>query len=474
MRSMTGTIILRNDFILTDDSNGQASLHTHLVLTSSVLMICKKLVESTGRYDLMYPPLASNDVLVQPLNLDRELLGEYTLQFTVLSKTLIARAESRAVRNAWTGMPLTTTAANASATMIPLTTVVHKTSSSSNGEITGNNENATRNHRPEFGSYYGNSDISSVDSSEEDDDDDNNSGYDIESGTTTSSITSSDNLHSLGVDKKSLPSIPTQPQPLKKDHIVPLPKDTDTPVINISLHDDATQTPTTKHAHPIKPRGSSIRAPLPNPGFQSNPSLSSGTAQKPLPRTSSMRNRPPASNATHQNQSQQHMTPQQQPSLQKSPYPESKSPQRSQNQNPGHPPRQNVSDGSRTVTSAYTQPSPPLQQQQPRTYHNQYQADPSTAPPARSNSKPLHQTAGAMTMNATPMHAPGQRTMPPTPPLHSKQYPSSPSNQENPSQQHDPLRTPGSRDSAGSFLRLSPEDLATPPRSVSSVIIDDT
>ncbi|SAM03298.1 hypothetical protein [Absidia glauca] len=466
MRPMTGTIILRNDFLLTDDSNGQAPLHTHLVLTSSVLMVCKQIEESTGRYHLMYPPLALNDVLVQPLNLDRELLGEYTLQFAMLSKTLIARAESRAVRNAWTGMPSTTTAANATTAMIPLTTVVHKTSSSSsNGEINSSDENATRNHRPEFGSFYGNSDISSVDSSEEDDDDDNNSGYDIESRTTTSSITSSDNQHSLGVDKKSLPSIPTQPQPLKKDHIVPLPKDTDTPVINISLHDGATQTPTTKHVHPIKPRGSSIRAPLPNPAFQSNSSLSSVTAQKPLPRTSSMRNRPPASNVTHQNHPQQHITHQQQPSLQKSPCPEAKSSQHSQDLNPGHPSRQNVSDGSRIATSTYAQPSPPLHQQQPRTYHNRQQSDSSTASSTRSDSKPLPQTTGAMTMNAIPTHTSAQRTMPPTPPLHNKRYPTSPSNQENPSQQQDPLRTPGSRDSAGSFLRLSPEDLATPPRS---------
>ncbi|KAI8341212.1 hypothetical protein BC941DRAFT_416159 [Chlamydoabsidia padenii] len=464
MQPTTGTIILQNDFLLMDSSNDNTTIPVHLVLTSDMLLVCKQLVESTGRYDLIYPPLSVNDIMVQPVMLDRELLGEYTVQFKVLSKSLIARAKSREIRNSWTGMPLTTTAKNAITSNVPLINVVRSIINSNTS--VGNSDSTTTlisNHKQDFGSFYENNDISSVDSSEEDDDDDNTSGYDVDSGATNSSTTSSENQHSL-VNKKYLPSIPAQPQTPKKDKAVV--KDFDTPVINISLHDadviqvstgqaqsynpgftQKTPSPTIK-AKPL-PRTSSIR----HRPTESSPS-SPATKSTILPRTSSIRGRVLANTqsqtSTTANMMQQ---TQQQQTLQQSSYTQHQS-QHHQNRIPGqsapsvplHSQHQNVSAIPALMTSS------PSRHIQPHSH--QYQ---SPAPVSTHTDKPLPPPATNITTSA-------QRSMPPTPPFHGNQAFTSTSSQEDSSQTLNP-NSPVSSDSFGSPLRLSPEDLVTPPRS---------
>ncbi|CAO3594600.1 unnamed protein product [Absidia cylindrospora] len=439
LRSTPGKIILQDDFLLLADCNDQLPLPVHMVLTYDILMICKQMAESTGRYDLLYPPLAVNDILVKSSMMDSELIGEYTLELTVLSKILVLRAESREVRNTWTGIPLATTPKHMDSTNIPLKNVV---CSAENYEtpLNGNEMNTngaislnlTRNGKSELDTFYGNHDISPVESSEDDDDD-----------TDDDNDSNAYHQHYL-VDKKSLPSLPTQPEPRppKKDSVIPPPKDITAPMINISLHDDKNDAAQPSCNRPITPRGSSIRAPLPNPAFRPNLSPTSAPEKKPLPRTSSIRNRQPDGSRPENDHLQYSNVVMQQPHHQQTASQQMHYSHQHQQQNTA----QNITDMR-----------PQLQQRQQQASNGQIMMTP--PPPQRHSPPPPHHHHQDPATSI-------QRPIPPTPPPQQSQFStsSSSSSEGSSSQSHLPL-TPGSCDSFGSSLRMSPEDLVTPPRS---------
>ncbi|CAO3590089.1 unnamed protein product [Absidia cylindrospora] len=548
-----------------------------MVLTTDILMICKQLDESTGRYDLLYPPLAVNDILVQPLMLDRELIGEYSLQFTVLSKNMAVRAESREVRNAWTGVPLTTTAKNANKTSIPLMNVVRLFETNKNGvtlNTKSDNEAVYRNTTP-------------ADSSENENRFEDSNDFDR----ITASTPKSD--HPTLVGKKSLPIVPVHPQPATKGNIIPPPKDLTTPAINIAVHEDTKinnfMQPASKEHQNIKQRGSSIRPQSSNPPYNPNSPVSSGIESKPLPGSTSARNRttgsasqnprpqmntPHASNRatqalphqlqhhhprqstssspvpqqhqqrgsshgavnTHhrpsanghsaprapmssqhhlsnrpnaphphpqsqhhqsqqrtppqqsQSRSSQHYQPHQRP-VQHSPHhqrppshqrlshhhqPQQRPPHNhhSQQRHPQQRPPQQYQPQQRPPPSNHQhnqqqRPPPPHQQQsRPRPPHHHTQPP---VPVPTNTSKPLPQNfnntpAIAAVASPSSPSISAQRPMPPTPPPQKPQFNAALPNPDGVSQvRSSPVA--GSQESFGSSLQLSPEDLATPPRS---------
>ncbi|ORZ22635.1 hypothetical protein BCR42DRAFT_447920 [Absidia repens] len=459
LRSTPGKIILQDDFLLLADCNDQPPLPVHMVLTSDILMICKQMAESTGCYDLLYPPLAVNDILVKSSMMDRELIGEYTLELTVLSKILVLRAESREVRNVWTGIPSTTTPNDMNSTNIPLTKVVCSAENSKtrlNGNEMNTNStkslNLTRNGKSELDSFYGNHDISPVESSEDDVDDTDD---DNDSNATTASY-----HQQYLVDKKSLPSLPTksEPQPPKKDSVIPPPKDITTPMINISLHDDKNNADQSSCNRPITPRGSSIRAPLPNPALRPNLSSTFAPEMKPLPRTSSIRNRQQDGPRPENDHLQSSKTVTQQPHQQETAT-------RQIHHSHQHQHQQQI------IAQNMTDMRPQLGQQQKVNYGQTMMTQPQSAAILPNT---LHQQIQHHSPPPPPHHhhyhqdpaTSAQRSIPSTPPPQQSQFTtsSSSSSEGSSSQSHLPL-TPGSCDSFGSSLRMSPEDLVTPPRS---------
>ncbi|KAI8380928.1 uncharacterized protein BYT42DRAFT_564703 [Radiomyces spectabilis] len=101
--SPDATIMLHENFTLIVDQQENVSVRVHLLLTAEVLVICKVL--KNGRYSLMYPPLFVSDITAKSISLDRELMGEYLLQLTVMGrKTLTMRADTREIRNVWVGV----------------------------------------------------------------------------------------------------------------------------------------------------------------------------------------------------------------------------------------------------------------------------------------------------------------------------------------------------------------------------------
>ncbi|ORZ21596.1 hypothetical protein BCR42DRAFT_407903 [Absidia repens] len=571
LRPRPGKIVLQDDFLLLADNNDHPAQRIHMVLTTDILMICKQLDESTGRYDLLYPPLAVNDILVQPLMLDRELIGEYTLQFTVLSKNMAVRAESREVRNAWTGVPLTTTAKNANKTSIPLMNVVRFSETDKNG--------VNLNTKSDNGAFHRNT--PPADSSENEDENGLNG---------IAAPTPKSDQHSL-VGKKSLPTVPAQPQPAMKGNIIPPPKDLTAPVINIAAHEDTKintlMQSTSKEHQNIKQRGSSIRPQPSNPPYNPHSPVSSGIESKPLPGSTSARNRVagsasqnprPQMNTSHASnratQSFPHQLQHQHPRQSTS---SSSIPQQHQQRgsshgaaNTQHRPAANGHSASRTPMSSQSHPSnrpnaphphphphpqslhhqsqqrPPPQQSQPRSsqhyqphqrpvqhnphhqrppshqrlshhqpqqrppqnYHSQqrhpqqrppqqrpppsnhqhsqqqrppppHQQQPRPRPPHHhsqppapvptNTSKPLPQNfnntpAIAAVASPSSPSTSAQRPMPPTPPPQKPQFNAALPNPDGASQiRSSPVA--GSQESFGSSLQLSPEDLATPPRS---------
>ncbi|CAO3643530.1 unnamed protein product [Cunninghamella echinulata] len=437
LRPRPGKIILQDKFVLLTDNNNGQPLRVYMILTSDMLMICHQKNESTGRYQLLYPPLAVNDIYIQPIMLDRELIGEYTLEITILDKKLTVRAESKEIRNIWSGMPSTTTAKNAIKVSIPLIHVVNPSLKS-----TSNNKNNNSTPSPVVvksdlppSSFYqnnnNNNDMSPVDSDEDDEDDDEDS---------DATYPSSNNLN--------ISSTATAPQPPKKDNTM---KSLPMPVINISLHDDEKIIQgDQKQNQPLKPRVSSIRAPLPNPDLKSSKVSPSSTnnnnnnnqqiESKPLPRTSSIRQ-------NNKNSSQQSSTstmmqrqpsnPNQPPSThhQHRPLPSPSGNNNNNNNNrvssvprpPMQYPQQHSNNNNtsnqhyhqRPPINQYTQPRPPQHyQQRPPMHHPQQQQQQQQRP--LSNHSSLQQRSS--------MHHPQQQR----PPAHHSQQQRPHSNQTRP------------------------------------------
>ncbi|KAI8992694.1 hypothetical protein BDB01DRAFT_446792 [Pilobolus umbonatus] len=93
-------LLLRDSFIMLPD-NGP-SIRVHLVLTDETLIVTRELSQS--QFLLMFPPIPVTDIVVQAISIDREVVGEYLLQFNVQDrKTITVRADSREIRNTWIG-----------------------------------------------------------------------------------------------------------------------------------------------------------------------------------------------------------------------------------------------------------------------------------------------------------------------------------------------------------------------------------
>lgn len=93
---------MRDSFVMLPSENGP-SIRVCLVLTTEVLVIAREL--SSHQFLLMYPAIPIGDITVKADALDREIVGEYILQFSVLGKKhLIMRADSKEIRSTWIGV----------------------------------------------------------------------------------------------------------------------------------------------------------------------------------------------------------------------------------------------------------------------------------------------------------------------------------------------------------------------------------
>lgn len=91
----------RDTFGLVAKQNG-STVRVHLVLTTEVLVICRELKAQS--YSLMFPPVPIGDIVVRADSIERSLVDEYLIQFSILNKTnLIFRADSKETRNTWVG-----------------------------------------------------------------------------------------------------------------------------------------------------------------------------------------------------------------------------------------------------------------------------------------------------------------------------------------------------------------------------------
>ncbi|KAI9493821.1 hypothetical protein BDB00DRAFT_821726 [Zychaea mexicana] len=97
-------VVLRDHFVqLPGETNETTPIRVQLILTNDVLLVAK---EGTNNvYTLLYPPLTVNDITVKSKNLDRELVGEYIVEFAVVGKKhLTMRADLKETRNKWVGV----------------------------------------------------------------------------------------------------------------------------------------------------------------------------------------------------------------------------------------------------------------------------------------------------------------------------------------------------------------------------------
>lgn len=95
-------LLLQDSFILVSERNNASIVPITLALTQHELVACR---EDRSALSLMYPPFAVSDISVKAVSLDRELVGEYMLHFSI-SKTrqLVARARTKLLRNTWLGL----------------------------------------------------------------------------------------------------------------------------------------------------------------------------------------------------------------------------------------------------------------------------------------------------------------------------------------------------------------------------------
>ncbi|EPB86588.1 hypothetical protein HMPREF1544_06662 [Mucor circinelloides 1006PhL] len=95
-------LVMRDSFVMLPNENGP-SIRVCLVLTTEVLVIAREL--SSNQFLLMYPAIPIGDITVKADSLDREIVGEYIIQFSVLGKKhLIMRADSKEIRSTWIGV----------------------------------------------------------------------------------------------------------------------------------------------------------------------------------------------------------------------------------------------------------------------------------------------------------------------------------------------------------------------------------
>jgi hypothetical protein len=93
---------MRDSFVMLPTENGP-SIRVHLLLTTEVLVVCREL--NTNQFLLLYPAIPISDIAVKSESLDREIVGEFIIRFSILGrKHLMMRADSKDIRNTWIGV----------------------------------------------------------------------------------------------------------------------------------------------------------------------------------------------------------------------------------------------------------------------------------------------------------------------------------------------------------------------------------
>lgn len=96
-------MVMRDSFVMLSNEPNGLPTRVHLVLTTEVLVVCRELGNQS--YSLMYPPIPICDVAVKAKAFEREILGEYLIQISVIGrKHFIIRADSKEIRNTWVGV----------------------------------------------------------------------------------------------------------------------------------------------------------------------------------------------------------------------------------------------------------------------------------------------------------------------------------------------------------------------------------
>lgn len=94
---------MRDSFVILPTDENSPSIRAHLLLTTEVLVISREL--NPSKFILIYPAIPIGDITIKSESLDRELVGEYIIRFSVLGKKhIIMRAESKEIRNTWIGV----------------------------------------------------------------------------------------------------------------------------------------------------------------------------------------------------------------------------------------------------------------------------------------------------------------------------------------------------------------------------------
>lgn len=96
---------MRDSFIMLPTEPNGSTVRAHLFLTTEVLVVCREL--SPNRYLLIYPAISIGDITVKSESVERELVGEYIIRFSVLGKKhILMRAETKEIRNTWIGVDM--------------------------------------------------------------------------------------------------------------------------------------------------------------------------------------------------------------------------------------------------------------------------------------------------------------------------------------------------------------------------------
>ncbi|KAG1147714.1 hypothetical protein G6F37_008190 [Rhizopus arrhizus] len=96
-------MVMRDSFVMLSNEQNGLPTRVHLVLTTEVLVVCREL--DNHSYSLMYPPIPICDITVKAKAFEREILGEYLIQISVIGrKHFIIRADSKEMRNTWVGV----------------------------------------------------------------------------------------------------------------------------------------------------------------------------------------------------------------------------------------------------------------------------------------------------------------------------------------------------------------------------------
>jgi hypothetical protein len=88
-------VLLCNTFNCTEISK-----RVRVILTINHLVLCSE--ESNQTYTLIFPPIDTKDISIRTVHADRELIGEYNVQFWIhQQKMFTMKANSKQERNMW-------------------------------------------------------------------------------------------------------------------------------------------------------------------------------------------------------------------------------------------------------------------------------------------------------------------------------------------------------------------------------------